>query len=647
MGKFFFVISILLFYLLPTSLPAQEFSEERREGQEITLKAPPDPKIQNIDLKGPFFPDHLFPPKINTLLRMRQDLLSKGDQQGPYAILLIIQTLQEKEAIQNLKHLSQILLWEAIEAFQKGDSAQANSLIDAALKISPDFPPIYTFISRKGWSEQPWNLFENISKSLKAWEMNMRDFWYFISFLQLLFSAFLLSALLFTGVFIILILLRSSPSLAHLSWEWSGKKISGFNQWGFILLLFLFPLFWDLNIFWIFLFWISITWFFSGRAEKWVMASAVTTLLILLYTGPFWGVLFTAEKDKNLQVMTDSIKGEWISRDRIFEDNLDQLPWPMQFTAASLKKREGSCVEAVSLYQQLLRKATRNEKPLILNNLGNCYFYQERLDKAIRTYQSAIQEFPSFVAAYYNLSQTYRERLEFEKGEEIYQKALEQDEQRVSYFSFLTTLGNQYQVIDQTFGMNEIWKYLLGQREESVSDKVWRFMVGDFTKNQVVYTFFGWLILTTFLVFKGPQFRTTQKCQFCSVTICKKCQHHLMDHTACRKCWNNLKGKPVTYFARTSKKGGSKGPGIHLFLGGLILPGSVPIFLHQTVKGAFWLFIFLYFLVIFILKQNGVFMVSDGINLIQGTGSVVPWIFGLTFFWIFLFFDLKRNLKVE
>ena len=646
MGKSFFVISILLFYLLPASLQAQEFSKERRKGQEITLKATPNPKFKNINQKGTFFPDYLLPSKINTLVGMRQELLSKGDQQGSYAILLIIQTLKEKKGIQNLKHLSQILLWEATEAHQKGDSSQGDSLVEAALKISPDFPPIYTFISRKGWSEQPWNLFENISNTLKAWKMNVNDFWYFLSFLQLLFSTFLISALLFTGVFIMLILLRSSPSLAHYSWEWSGKKISGFNQWGFVLLLFLFPLFWDLNIFWILLFWISIAWFFSGRAEKWVMASGVTTLIILLYTGPFWGVLFTAEKDKNLQVMTDFIKGEWISQDRIFKDNLDQLPWPMQFTAASIKKREGSCDEAVSLYQQLLRKASRNEKPLILNNLGNCYFYQERLDNAIRTYQSAIQEFPSFVAPYYNLSQTYRERLDFEKGKEFYQKALEQDEQRVSYFSFLTTLGNQYQVIDQTFGMNEMWKYVMGQRGESVSDMVWRFMVGEFNKNQVVFTLFVWLILMTFLVFKGPQLKTTQKCQFCSVTICKKCQRHLMDHTACRKCWNDLKWKPVTYFARTSKKGGSEGAGIPLFLGGFILPGSAPIFLHQAAKGAFWLFIFLFFLVFFILKQTGVFMVSDGINLIQGTGSLIPWFFGLTIFWILLFIDLKRDLKV-
>jgi hypothetical protein len=175
---------------------------------------------------------------------------------------------------------------------------------------------------------------------------------------------------------------------------------------------------------------------------------------------------------------------------------------------------------------------------------------------------------------------------------------------------------------------------------------VWRFMIGDFTKEQAGFTLFGWLALMAFLGFKGPQLRTIKNCQFCSVTICKKCQRHLMDYTACRKCWNDLKGKPVTYFAKTSKKGLSMGAGIPLFLGGILLPGSVPIFLHQAIKGALWLFIFLFFIVFLILQQTGVFMVSDGINLIQGAGSPVPWFTGLTLFWIILFLDLKRDLRI-
>jgi tetratricopeptide (TPR) repeat protein len=646
MGKYLSVILIVLIYLVPVSLQAEEISDEGGEQPEITSKVSSNPPPLNSNLNSLYFSGLLLPPKINILLEMRQDLLSQGDQQGSNAILLIIQILKEREGIQNLKHLSQILLWEATEAFQKGDPLQGNALIVAALKISPDFPPVYTYISRKGWSVQPWNIFENISNSLKALKMNFNDFWYFLSFIRVLLAALLISFLLFNTIFILLILLRSFPSLVHTSWEWSGKKISVFNQWGLVLLLFLFPLFWDLPFFWILLFWMSIAWFFSSRAEKTVMVSGGVILLIFLYTGPIWGVFYTAEEDHTLQVMADSVKGEWISKERIMEDSLEQAPWHMQFTAATIKKREGACDEAVSMYQQLLRKTPRKEKPLILNNLGNCFFYQRQFENAIRTYQSSIQEFPSFVAPYYNLSQTYREKLDFDKGEKIYQKALEQNEEKVSHFSFLSTLGNQYQVIDQTFGLDEIWKQVLVQREGGISKKVWRILVGEHPQIQVIYILLGWFSLLMFWVYKGPQMRITKNCQFCSKTICKKCQRHLMDHTACLTCWSELKGKPVTFFAKNHKKGVSEGIGIPLILGGLLLPGSTPILIHKSIKGAIWLILFLFFLAFFLLKQTGIFMVSDGINLIQGTGSLIPWVLFFGIGAMSLVLDLKRDLKI-
>jgi tetratricopeptide (TPR) repeat protein len=89
-------------------------------------------------------------------------------------------------------------------------------------------------------------------------------------------------------------------------------------------------------------------------------------------------------------------------------------------------------VQAVNLLQKALKTSEEEEvetenKALIYNALGFCYYCQEQLDLAIRNYKEALKLYPEYTIALNNLANVYERKQMVVKAVEIYEETLKYD----------------------------------------------------------------------------------------------------------------------------------------------------------------------------------------------------------------------------
>ncbi len=154
----------------------------------------------------------------------------------------------------------------------------------------------------------------------------------------------------------------------------------------------------------------------------------------------------------------------------------------------------------------------------------------------------------------------------------------------------------------------------------------------------------GWMF---FVSSRRPSFKNVLNCQICSKTICKMCQHHFLDLTTCADCWKELKAKRTKPSMAEGWRGVSKRLHLPLWMITLFIPGSGHILLRKSVKGAGWTLLFSFISSIFILNRNSLFIVADsisgsGLNI---TGGLFPWLFLYSILYLFMLFDLRRELE--
>ncbi len=215
----------------------------------------------------------------------------------------------------------------------------------------------------------------------------------------------------------------------------------------------------------------------------------------------------------------------------------------------------------------------------------------------------------------------------------------------MSYYSHLSALGDKKQVIDQFYGVGEIWNQVFLLKEGNMSKKIWEFFVGNLSKKQVSFFLLCWASILVILTFKGSGLRTTKPCRFCNNTICKKCQRNLMDQAVCRTCWDDLKGKSVTSLIKNNKKRMENPFTWPRIIMGFLIPGSHSVLIQKSIQGALWLLIFFFIVILFFFTQTSLFIVTDGINMIQGPGTPIPWVLVLTLIWAGVILNLKRDFS--
>ena len=480
------------------------------------------------------------------------------------------------------------LMTLAEEAWQNNNKALAIAYAEKASLFSPESPLPHFFLShilRLFNREEGLRALGEYATGVK---LSLSHFWFLSFSIGVLAITACMAVFFSTMTFLCYILVIYFPQWIHFIQERLPYSIHPYSIVLVLVLLFI-VLFFILPPFWIILVGLFLFSFFYRAWEKRVAIFLSMGLVFVTFLFAPSLVFLTAKQFPLINKMVSNQQGEYIWTEPIFLPAMtNDSDWRVSFLKAAYQTQQKDFIRAEELYQQALSK--KPDSVMILNNLGNTFFYRDKLDQALEYYQRAIRSDAGYITAHYNISQVYNEQLLFHEGELKYIETKKIDQERAKYFSKIVTEYPNYPVIEGRFTEKEIWKEMLDSiiqfKSENVG-KIWRLWVGDIQLMQfVMLIFFISLGIFGLSVYLSHSI-SGDLCSICFRAICKRCQIAFSDNTICGECSKNLK-------IAVSKKRGSIPKRVYPFF---ILPGGGHL-VRQKPFFAFFLLISFFFIAV-------------------------------------------------
>jgi hypothetical protein len=203
------------------------------------------------------------------------------------------------------------------------------------------------------------------------------------------------------------------------------------------------------------------------------------------------------------------------------------------FSLGLLKHRGGFYDEANSIFTAA--SDLRPRSAAVRNNLGNTYFVNGQLDKALEEYELAARLEPDAPAPHYNLSQAFSEKLMFGESSEELSKALRLDFTQVNTFRRVAGRAESARVMDMIIPSSELWHIIFGNRPRTEESPL---MSGLFGLDARMLSYVSSTLLFLAIVL-GIALRKTAlggECAICGAQSCYRC----LDNDICPRCVKKL-----------------------------------------------------------------------------------------------------------
>lgn len=181
-----------------------------------------------------------------------------------------------------------------------------------------------------------------------------------------------------------------------------------------------------------------------------------------------------------------------------------------RFSLATALKREGRAAEAVEMFEALARETP---SPKVYTNLGNAYLAAGLREEAKGAYEKALAAGRSAVALF-NLSQVYRDELNYQRGDKYYNDALAVDRDLVTSFTAVAGKTPNRLVMDESLSKTELWS-LAGSTRQGIVDV--------FTASPLAVSFAAAFMLVLFVTADKAMTNRAYRCARCGKVVCEKC----------------------------------------------------------------------------------------------------------------------------
>lgn len=477
---------------------------------------------------------------------------------------------QLDRGIRNSEPYSYVLIHAA-----KQNRENASSLLREAQQFSPDLPATYFEISKHTLTSSPGRFFEAVDYMLQGIAAYERNFWWSFMLMSSLVTS---AALSFIAALLIIVMMRLPRDLPLFSHDIGEEKkkmllllVLGsaffgplFLLGGLLLLISCYQQKWDRLVFFLYIAFLLISpWLFK----------AVSTVIYASTSGPLKAVVQVNESKDNTYALS-ILKGS--------EEPVEI------FSYALALKREGRYHEAIQINERLIGL---NPDARVYINLANNYVALHNLDKSIDLYRKALHlaQIPS---AFYNLSQVYRETLDFERGEEYFLSAQRLDSAAVSRFRSIYSRNPNRFVIDETLPIEDIFLFSTTKARGTITAGLFLIPLFMLPPIGILFAVF-YIIVNKF--FKIWSYR----CARCGKVICTKCEKHVLWGRMCLQCYRSLIkldeldakeriSRLLTVYEHQNKRRNT------IKLISFILPGSGLIYGGNILYGFSFLWLFLF-----------------------------------------------------
>jgi len=542
-----------------------------------------------------------------------------------------------EQGIERSDRIASYLLLEAKTALDRGKDKKALKLGEMAASVSPLSPIPSFFMAKAIWQTQPFNLISILAHYMTGLRLLFGDFLFMIPILSPMLLLLLL-AIVFSMLTFILYSLFSYVSIwVHQMTEVSRGYLHFIPASLIFALLFFMPLLLGFPVLWFFFFAFIFFWGFYTRLEKMLVFGFIAILGTSTWMLPFLLTLFTANGSLLLNEMSRNHHSDFLWTPPPLE--LKNAGWEGLFIRASYESQRRNYQTAAGYYKNALETEQNSSK--ILNNLGNLSYYSKDYDQAILYYQQAIEAEPSLVSAYYNLSQTYREMLLFEKGDALFEKATQISTHKTENYAMKSEHYPDYPVIEERFTKADLWNRLLNEKGSEVGfdQRIWQGMLGNISLSNAPFISISWMFVLSLSGFLYAKFLGGKQCAFCKIAVCRRCVKRLFSYQVCRPCeMRFMTVRRKSDFASVENAIKKVPPWMYpIFL----IPGGGHLVIKKTKTGFFLLVLFFLALSTIIFGES---LVPPTEWYLHRTGSLFPKIgVFLIYFVAVLDLSLKRS----
>ncbi len=408
------------------------------------------------------------------------------------------------EGLRNYEAYSYVLLKEARQA----PVAEAGQLLRRAVEASPDVPALHFALS--GWNLRhlPGGLFEWMQPFIEGFRAYKRGWWWCLSLAGLLLSS-LLAATLFTVAMVVLVRLPQELPLLKHEVEEDRRKL-------LLLLPLLLALPFGAGPFLLSLL-VVLGLYFRGASRALLPLALLVLLLWPLLTGAVAVLLGASSPQLRATVAVNEGRDNTLALQAL----RGRQDFASLFSLALALKRRGRLQEALELYQKAWQK--RPQEHRVLTNQANCYFLMGQLQRAKELYELSLSIRPT-AAAYYNLGQLYRERLEFSRGDELFRQASQLDRERVSAFTARASRQPNRFLMDEHLGPRDFLSFL---RLPSLPPGAWGSPL------------LALLLGASLGAMRRRRFKAL-RCSRCQKVLCPRCERNLQWGHMCGDCYRSL-----------------------------------------------------------------------------------------------------------
>ncbi|MBN2498995.1 MAG: tetratricopeptide repeat protein, partial [Deltaproteobacteria bacterium] len=528
-------------------------------------------------------------------LRQRDFSLAKVD-------LLRFVKLKEELALRNTFLEAEVLVRDARHAQQADDAERAGKLLETAVRLAPDLPAVYTARASFHFSKEPFGLSAIIDDWIAAAEAALADP---LARNRLLLDGLVglllgigLMAILFTLVQFLRHVRFFLHDLHHLFPRGAGRAQTAFL--GVILLLL--PVFFRAGLVAVLLTWLLVAWLYQNWRER------LVTICILAFLGSMsFSVSYLVDRIAASRTLAEDLYA--IERGKPDEalivrlrSQLERQPNDPTLLAvlAGYHKRLGDFERARVLLEKAVESKPR--AAVLLNNLGNVYFLQGHLGKAIESYGRASMARPDLAVPHFNLSRCHYRALDPDRGKQARQEASRLDREEVRKLNELA-MGDKANYVVADLPLPSEWlAHADGtgparERREAAAQALWRSWGGSGRVQWFWIVGAVMLVLFILVAFVGRKLYLSKACIRCGRPACRRCNTELRDDTVCGQCYHAfVRRSQVDAKSRIAKEiqirqHRRRHQSISVGLS-FLLPGTGQILKERTLRGALILLVF-------------------------------------------------------
>lgn len=502
--------------------------------------------------------------------------------------------------ITSFEELSASMVKQGKFLLQAKDVKGALLLFDAAIQISPNYPPPYY---ARGWaylSQDKLKALVFIDSFIEGFRNSVNDFWWVFFYAGNKFTSALFTLAVLFSLFGLFMVIRYTSLLAHDISESLKKPHLEELLKHFIIPAFFLIILIALGYWWAVTISFLALWVYFNKKEKFLSITFFILLIFMPDVMSYLAGFLDGSGNRLIWVMDEVNKGQIKDGTKEYlESYIESNPAneTVLMSLAQFQRKSGLFNESAVTYEKLIE--IRPQSAIYWNNLGNVHFLAGNKEEAIKDFNTAIQFDSKRVLPYFNLSQVYGESLMFTEREHADLAARELDPVAVAKIRDLEGSTPGRMVFDEPLPSEALWRMAFSSKNDILAASFWDTSVKVLPLRGTRLAGISFIVLAlSFNAFRKKRVNS-HYCNKCGKVSCRKCQKPFYSKELCPQCHQIfVKLEGVEAKDRVRKmleiRENHQKSGLVFRISALILPGSGHFLMGHPLRGFLFAGVFIF-----------------------------------------------------